>query len=110
MMLIEGDGFVRTLGKGADDDSGDMATTGSEVESVGFVEHDDEQPIDLKLRALNEWVDLELEPGIGGAERAVVRIIAKIGDDEGIVRKVSGVQIGGELSERHEAWHRFARR
>ncbi len=31
-----------------------------------------------------------------------MRIIAKIGDDEGIVRKASGVQIGGQLSERHE--------
>ena len=104
-MLVEGDGLVRALGKRADDDSGDVAATRGEVESVSLVEHDDEQAIDLKLWAVNERVDVELEPGIGGTERADVRIVAKIGDDEGIVGKVGGVQIGGELSEGREGLH-----
>ena len=51
LMLVEGDGFVCALGKGADHDGGYVATTGSEVESVGFVEDDDEKAILLKLRA-----------------------------------------------------------
>ncbi len=101
-MLIESDGLVATLGQRTDDDGGYVAATGSEVESVGLVEHDDEQAVNLKLRAVNKRVDIGLEPRIGGAERAIVRVIAKIGDDEGIVGEVSGVQIGGELTEEHE--------
>ncbi len=77
-MLIEGDGFVCALGKRADHDSSYVATTGSEVESVGLVENDDEQAIDLKLWAVNERIYIDLEPGIGGAERAIVRVVAKI--------------------------------
>jgi hypothetical protein len=34
-----------------------------------------------------------------------VRVIAKIGGDEGIVGEVGGVQIGGELTEGHEVLH-----
>ena len=101
-MLVEGDGLVCGLGKGADDDGGYVTATGSEVEIVGFVEDDDEQAVLLKLRAVNERVDIDLEPGIRGTERAVVRVIAKIGDDEGIVGEVDGVQIGSELTEGHE--------
>lgn len=33
------------------------------------------------------------------------RVIAKIGDDEGIVGEVCRVQIGGELTEGHEVLH-----
>lgn len=105
LMLVECDGFVRAFGKRADDDSGYVAATGSEVEVVGFVKDDNEQAVVLKLRAVNQRVDVGLEPDIGGAERAVVRVIAKIGDDEGIVGEVDGVQIGSELSEGHEVLH-----
>ena len=104
-MLVKRDGFVGALCKRADDDSGYMAATGSEVESVGLVENDDEKAIDLKLRALNERGYVGLEPGIGGAERAVVRVVASIRDDEGIVGKVGGVEIGDELSEGYEILH-----
>jgi len=38
-MLIESDGLVATLGQRTDDDGGYVAATGSEVESVGLVEH-----------------------------------------------------------------------
>src|SRR5467141_189588 len=101
-MLIESDGLVATLGQRADDDGGYVAATGSEVEGVGFVKDDNEQAADLKLRAVNKRVDIGLEPRIGGAERAIVRVIAKIGDDEGIVGEGCRVQIGGELTEEHE--------
>ncbi len=83
MMLIESDGLVATLGQRADDDGGYVAATGSEVEGVGFVK----------------------DARIGGAERAIVRVIAKMGDDEGIVGEVCRVQIGGELTEGHEVLH-----
>src|SRR5947208_13795129 len=101
-MLIESDGLVATLGQRADDDGGYVAATGSEVEGVGFVKDDNEQAADLKLRAVNKRVDIGLEPGIGGAERAIVRVIAKMGDDAGIVGEVCRVQIVGELTEEHE--------
>src|ERR1700732_435391 len=104
-MLVESDGLVAALGQRTDDDSGYVAATGSEVESVGLVEHDDEQAIDLKLRGVNKRVDIGLEPRIGGAERTIVRVIAKIGDDEGIAGKVGCVEIGGELTEGHEVLH-----
>ena len=105
MMLIESDGLVATPGQRADDDGGYVAATGSEVEGVGFVKDDNEQAADLKLRAVNKRADIGLEPRIGGAERAIVRVIAKIGDDEGIVGEVCRVQIGGELTEGHEVLH-----
>jgi hypothetical protein len=105
LMLVEGDGFVCALGKRTDDDSGYVAATGSEVEVVGFVEDNNEKTVVLKLRAVNERINVGLEPGIGGAEGAVMRVIAKIGDDEGIVGEVGGVEIGGELSEGHEVLH-----
>src|SRR6266567_7493868 len=104
-MLIESDGLVATLGQRADDDGGYVAATGSEVEGVGFVKDDNEQAADLKLRAVNKRVDIGLEPRIGGAERAIVRVIAKMGDDEGIVGEVCRVRIGGELTEGHEVLH-----
>ena len=102
LMLVEGDGSVCPLGKRTDHDGGYVAATGGEVESVSLVEHDDQQTIDLKLRTVDERVDVRLQPGIGGAERAVVRVVAKIGDDEGIIWKVGGVQIDGKLTEGHE--------
>ena len=79
-MLIESDGLVTTLGQRTGDDGGYVAAPGSEVEGVGFVKDDNEQAVDLKLRAVNKGIDPGLEPRIGGAERAIVRVIAKIGD------------------------------
>ena len=80
MMLIESDGLVTTLGQRTGDDGGYVAAPGSEVEGVGFVKDDNEQAVDLKLRAVNKGIDPGLEPRIGGAERAIVRVIAMIGD------------------------------
>lgn len=101
-MLVEGYGFVPALGQGANDDGGYMPASGSHVEGVGFVEDNDEKAVFLKLRALNERVDVGLEPGIGGTGRAVMCVAAKIGDDKGIVGEAAGFQIGGELSEGHK--------
>jgi hypothetical protein len=104
-MLIESDGFISALGQRTDDDGRYVAATGSEVERIGFVEHNDEQAVLLKQRALNERVDVGLEPDISGRERAVVRVIAKIGDDEGEIGEVGSVPIGSELAEGHEILH-----
>src|ERR1700730_819258 len=101
-MLVEGDGFVAVLRKGTDDYGGYVTATGSEVEVVGFVEDNDEQAVFLKLRAVNERVDVVVEPSVGGAERAIMRVVAKIGDDEGIVGKIGGGQVRGKLGEENE--------
>src|SRR5437762_7999240 len=85
-MLIESDGLVTTLGQRTGDDGGYVAAPGSEVEGVGFVKDDNEQAVDLKLRAVNKGIDPGLEPRIGGAERAIVRVIAMIGDKADALR------------------------
>jgi len=105
LMLIESDGLVAPLGQRTDDHGRYVAAAGSEVKGIGFIEDNDEQAVLLELRALYERVDVGLEPGIGCAERAVVRVITEIRDDEGKVGQIGGVPIGSELTERHEVSH-----
>jgi len=105
LVLVEGDRSVSRLGKRTDDDSDHVTTTGSEVEIACLIEKDDEEAILLKLRAVDERVDVGLEPGIGSAERTIVRIIARIWDEKRIIGEMGIRDVGGELSEGHQILH-----
>ena len=60
------------------------------------------RPSFCKLRALDERVDVVLEPSVGGAERAIVRVVTKVGNDEGVVWQIRGRQFHGKLGEGYE--------
>ena len=102
LVLVEGDRFVCALGKGADDDGDHMTAAGSEVEIACLIEKDDEEAILLKLRAVDERIDVGLEPGVGGAQRTIVRVIARIWDEKRIIGEMGIRDVGGELRERNE--------
>ena len=97
MMLIESDGLVATLRQRADDDGGHMASAGCEIQSVRFVKHNDEEPVFLECGALNDWAEIRLRPIVSDRERAVMRIVAEVRDDEGIVGQVCRKQVGGKF-------------
>src|ERR1700730_6285656 len=86
LMLIESDRLIATLAQRTDDDGSDVASARSEIHSVGFVKDDDEEAIFLEHGALNDWIDIRLQPIVGGDQRTVMRVIAEVWDDEGIVR------------------------
>src|SRR2546430_1604882 len=62
-----------------------------------FVERDNQQPILLKQRALDQRIDVAREPPVRGGERAVVRVVAQIGHDVHEIRQCAVRQVGGKL-------------
>jgi len=105
LVLVEGDRFVCAFGKRANHDSDHVTTAGSEVEIARFIEDDNEQTILLKLRAVDERIDVGFEPGVSGAERTIVRVIANIRNKKRIVGEMGIRDVSGELSEGHEILH-----
>jgi hypothetical protein len=88
LMLIESKGLVATLRLRTDDDGGDVASASSEIRKVRFIKDDDEEAISLEHGALNDRVEIRLQPIVSGGERAVMPVVTEVWDDEGIVGQV----------------------
>src|ERR1700730_1802441 len=90
LMLIKSDGLVAMLGHRTNDDGSDVASASREIRKVRFVKDDDEKAVFLEDGALNDRVEICLQPSVGGGERAVMSVIAEVWDDEGIVGQICG--------------------
>jgi len=84
-MLIQSNGLVSALAQRADNDGSHVTPARSQVQRVRFVKDDDEQPVFLEHRALYDRVDIRLQPSVGGGQGAVMRVVAQVWDDEGIL-------------------------
>ena len=78
LVLIDGGGFKAGFRFRADDDPGYL-TAPIGVIRPGFVKHDHQDPVVLEERAGDQRIDVVAKPGIGGGERTIMGIIAKIG-------------------------------
>ncbi len=96
-MLIESGRLIAELGERGADQCADYAASAVSVVAAGFIEQNDEQAILLEDRVLDQDVDIVFEPVVGGAEAAIVGIIAAVGCDKGVVGKASGGEILVEL-------------
>ena len=66
-----------------------------------LVECDDQQAVPLKRRARDERLEVGLEPRIGRAQRAVVRVVAQVRHQHRVVGQRARRQVHCELAERH---------
>src|SRR2546430_16253767 len=71
------------------------------IVAARLVEHDDEQPVLLEHRALDQRADVVLEPGIRRAQRAIVRVVAQIRHDVREMGERTVRPIRRELRERY---------
>ena len=66
---------------------------------MGRIESDDQQSAILEGTALDEWIDISLQPGVGYLEPTIMRVVAQIWSDERIIGEIVVRQIGRELRE-----------
>ena len=99
-MLVERGGLVATLGKGTHHRPRDLSAPVGAA-AGGLVPPNDEEPVLLELRTLDQRVDVGLQPCIGGAQGTVMGVVAEIRRDEGEVRQRPIRQIGSELRKGH---------
>ena len=77
------------LGERRADQRADHAASAVGVVTARFIEHHDQQAVLLESGVFDQWVDVALEPVVGGAKSAIVRVVAAVRRDERVVGKVS---------------------
>src|SRR5580700_10171640 len=100
-MLVERLGLESFLGRGTDDQSGDLSTAVADVSFIPFIESDDQQALTLKRGAGNQRRDVGLQPCISLCEAAIVSVVQKVGRDKRILRQRVAGDIGRELRKGH---------
>ena len=101
-MLVESDGLVAALGQRTDDDCSDVASAGGEIGKVRFIKNNNQQAVLLKCRALDQWIDIRLQPIVRGSERAVVSVVAEVGNDKRVFGQITVGQVHGKVREGSE--------
>ena len=71
------------------------------VVGSGFVENDNQQIAALKTWALDQRVNVGLQPPVRSSQRAIMGIVAQVRRDEGVVRKAVARQVLRKLGERY---------
>src|SRR5580704_17481350 len=100
-MLIEGLGLESFLGRGTDDQSGNLSTAVADVGLIPLIEGDDQQALTLKRGAGHQRRDVGLQPRISLREAAIVGLVRKVWRDKRILRQRLVGEIGRELRKRH---------
>ena len=101
-MLIKSDRLVAALGQRTDNNGGDVASAGGEIGKVRFIKNNNQQAVFLKNGALDQGVDIRLQPIVRGSERAVVSIVTEVGNDKGVFGQITVGQVHGKVREGSE--------
>src|SRR5213075_858615 len=100
LVLIRRRGLIPALGERADDRPRDLPAAVSAA-AGGLIPPDDQETVLLELRALDQRIDVGLEPLVGGSQCPVVSVVVEIRRDEGKVRQRPVRQVGGETRKGH---------
>src|SRR5580700_4771557 len=96
-MLVKSDRLVAALGQRTYNNGGDVASAGGEIGKVRFIKNNNQQAIFLKNGALDQGIDIRPQPIVRGSERAVVSVVAEVGNDKGVFGQITVGQVHGKV-------------
>lgn len=98
-MLILRSRLISEFGECGTDQRANHTAAAVRIIVAGLIEHNNEQAVLLEDRVLDQRVDLVFEPIVGGAEATIVGIIAAVRCNKGVVGRVPGREILGQLAK-----------